>query len=171
MVRSAAAEKAGCLKGARARVTDIPLGPVELLSIRATGLPPNTEFDLFVIQVPNAPFGLSWYQGDLESNAQGVAEGIFVGRFNIETFIVAPGVAPAPVVHDQKPFPDAATNPATPPVHTFHLGIWFNSPDDAKKAGCGNAVTPFNGEHNAGIQALSTRNFGDLHGPLRQLKP
>jgi hypothetical protein len=54
-------------------------------------------------------------------------------------------------------------------VHTFHLGIWFNSPVDAQNAGCPSTVTRFNGEHNAGIQALSTRNFPDLQGPLSQL--
>jgi hypothetical protein len=32
-------------------------------------------------------------------------------------------------------------------------------------------VTPFNGEHNAGIQAMSTRNFGDLIGPLQEITP
>ena len=31
------------------------------------------------------------------------------------------------------------------------------------------AVTPFNGEHNAGVQALSTCNFPDQAGPLRQI--
>lgn len=51
----------------------------------------NTEFDLFVIQVPDAPFGLSWYQGGIETNGRGRASETFVGRFNIETFIVAPG--------------------------------------------------------------------------------
>ena len=96
---------------------------------------------------------------------------MFIGRFNIETFIVAPGSAPAPVVHNQPPFPDANTNPATGPVHEFHLGLWFNSLADADAAGCGNTVTPFNGDHNAGVQALSTRNFGDLTGPLSHLKP
>jgi hypothetical protein len=124
-----------------------------------------------VIQIPNTPFGLSWYQGDMDSNDAGVARGVFVGRFNIETFIVAPNTAPAPVVHDQQPFPDANTNPPTLPVHTFHLGLWFNSPEDAADAGCPDAVTPFNGDHTAGIQILSTRNFADDMGPLRQLTP
>jgi hypothetical protein len=32
-------------------------------------------------------------------------------------------------------------------------------------------VTPFNGEHNAGIQALSSRNFVDALGPLRDVRP
>jgi hypothetical protein len=171
MVRSQAAEGAGCLANVRARVRIEPLGPVERMTIVASGLPRNTEFDLFVIQIPNTPFGLSWYQGDMDSNDAGVARGVFVGRFNIETFIVAPNTAPAPVVHDQPPFPDANTNPPTPPVHTFHLGLWFNSPEDAAAAGCPDTVTPFNGDHTAGIQILSTRNFADDMGPLRQLTP
>jgi hypothetical protein len=124
-----------------------------------------------VIQVPNTPFGLSWYQGDIETNHHGRGFGIFIGRFSIETFIVAPGVAPAPVVHNQPPNPDASSNPQTAPVHTFHLGLWFNDPADSVKAGCANAVTPFNGDHNAGPQALSTKNFANDQGPLRMLTP
>ena len=170
MVRSAAAVAANCLRGAEAHATVTPLGPVEQMEIEAKNLPPNTEFNLFVIQAPNSPFGLSWYQGDLESNARGAAQGTFTGRFNVETFIVAPGVAQAPSVHNKRPFPDASSNPATAPVHTFHLGLWFNDPADAARAGCPNSVTPFNGRHHAGIQALSTRNSGKLQGPLRQLK-
>jgi hypothetical protein len=41
------------------------------MKVRVKGLPPNTEFDFFVIQVPNTPFGLSWYQGDIETNDNG----------------------------------------------------------------------------------------------------
>jgi hypothetical protein len=84
--------------------------------IFATRLPPNTDFDFFVIQVPNTPFGLSWYQEDVETDDQGNAVQHFRGRFNIETFIVAPGVAPAPLVFNHLPFPDATQNPATAPV-------------------------------------------------------
>jgi hypothetical protein len=171
MVRSAAAANAECVPDASADVQVRSLGPVEKMRVRVKGLPPNTEFDFFVIQVPNAPFGLSWYQGDLETNRRGNATGTFIGRFSIETFIVAPGSAAAPVVHDQPPFPDASSNPATAPVHTFHLGLWFNSPADAAAAGCPSTVTPFNGDHTAGIQVLSTRNYADDQGPLRQLTP
>jgi hypothetical protein len=171
MVRSAAATNAGCLPDASADVQVRSLGPVEKMRVGVKGLPPNTEFDFFVIQVPNAPFGLSWYQGDIETNRHGSGTGTFIGRFNIETFIVAPNSAAAPVVHDQLPFPDASSNPATAPVHTFHLGLWFNSPADAAAAGCPSTVTPFNGDHTAGIQVLSTRNFRDDQGPLRQLTP
>lgn len=77
---------------------------------------------------------------------------------------------PAPIVHSSA-FPDANTNPVTAPVHTFHLGLWFNSPTDAANAGCPVDVTPFNGEHNAGIQVLNTSNFPDLQGPLFFVKP
>ncbi len=171
MVRSAAATAAGCLPGARANVEVRSLGPVEKMRVRVKGLPPNTDFDFFVIQVPNAPFGLSWYQGDIDTNNHGRGTGVFIGRFSIETFIVAPGSAPAPVVHSRPPFPDASSNPVTAPVHTFHLGLWFNSPQDAVKAGCPGTVTPFNGDHTAGIQVLSTRNFADGQGPLRKLQP
>jgi hypothetical protein len=31
-------------------------------------------------------------------------------------------------------------------------------------------VTPFNGEHDAGIQVLNTANFPEEAGPLRNLK-
>ena len=99
-----------------------------------------------------------------------MANGTFVGRFNEETFAVAPGTASAPSVHSS-PIPDATSNPAFGPIHTFHLGLWFNSPKDAVKAGCPGATTPFNGEHNAGVQVLNTDQFGDGHGPLRRLKP
>ncbi len=170
MVRSGAAAGAGCVPNAKADVLIRPEGPVEVMDVFVRDLPPNTNFDFFVLQVPNPPFGLAWYQGDIETNAGGFGHGRFIGRFNIETFIVAPGPAPAPVVHSS-PIPDAATNPQTGPVHTFHTGLWFNAPADAVKAGCPGAVTPFNGEHNAGVQVLSTRNFPDGQGPLIRVKP
>ncbi len=171
MVPSATAVGANCLKGAQAKVSIKSRGPVEVMNVWADHLPKNTDFDLFVIQVPNAPFGISWYQGDLDSNGQGNANGTFIGRFSIETFAVAPGVAPAPDVHKSPPFPDATANPPFAPVHTYHLGLWFNSPKDAVAAGCPGATTPFNGDHTAGVQALSTRNFPDQSGPLLQIQP
>jgi hypothetical protein len=51
----------------------------------------------------------------------------------------------------------------------YHLGLWAGSPQVAQAAGCPATVTPFNGEHNAGIQLLNTSNFGDDQGPLRQV--
>ena len=168
-----------CLPDATAKVTVISTGTAEDMFIYATGLPPNTDFDFFVIQVPTAPFGLSWYQGDVETDKKGDAFQHFRGRFSIETFIIAPGVAAAPQIFNDPPFPDANQNPETfgpdgktpGPVQTYHLGLWFNDPADAQKAGCANTVTPFNGEHNAGIQVLNTANFPPTQGPLLSLQP
>jgi hypothetical protein len=170
MMRGAKLVASGCLPNAAARVTVKPGGPVEVMDVDVGGLPANTEFDFFVIQKPGAPFGLAWYQGDIETDDDGTGHGRFIGRFNEETFIVAQGSVPAPLVHNNA-FPDADTNPVTNPVHTFHLGLWFNSPVDAASAGCPADVTPFNGEHNAGIQVLNTSNFLDLQGPLFFVKP
>ena len=74
------------------------VGPVEIMDVIVWGLPPNTDFDFFVIQVPNKPFGLAWYQGDIETNRNGEGYGKFIGRFSIETFIVSLASVPAPVV-------------------------------------------------------------------------
>ena len=138
---------------------------VENMHVEVSGLPKNTDFDLFVIQVPTSPFGLAWYMGDMFTDAHGVAVGDFIGRFQIGTFIVAPGTAPAPVVLAG----DASSNPATAPVQLYHLGLWFDSPAAANAAGCGNKVTPFNSTHNAGVQILNTSNFSNGNGPLRSV--
>jgi len=171
MVRSPSlAAFPGCVPNAHATVRTAPHGAVEEMNVRVEGLPPKTDFDFFVIQVPNAPFGMSWYQGDIETDEYGIGHGKFIGRFNEETFIVAPGSVAAPSVHNNA-FPDATLNPKTGPIHTFHLGLWFNSPQDAAKAGCPGNVTPFNGEHNAGVQVLNTSGFPDQAGPLLKVKP
>lgn len=143
---------------AHGSVTIESLGAVEVMKVKVWGLPPNTDFDLFVIQVPNFPFGLSWYQGDIETDKNGVGYQEFIGRFSIETFIVAPGVAPAPPdpFHDPLRIRDALQNPQTNPVQTYHLGLWFNSPKDVVKAGGPPIITPFNGTHDAGVQVLNT---------------
>ena len=138
------------------------LNLVENMHVEVFKLPPNTDFDLFIIQVPTTPFGLSWYMGDMLTDSNGTAVGDFVGRFQIGTFIVAPGVASAPVVLTG----DASSNPATAPVQLYHLGLWFDSPADAQAAGCGDKVTPFNSTHNAGVQILNTSNFPPGEGPL-----
>jgi hypothetical protein len=167
MVVSAGAS--ACLPKASGRVTIHSIGAVEIMHVAVTGLPPKTDFDFFVIQVPKGPFGMSWYQGDIETDRHGNGHGTFIGRFSIETFVVAPGSAPAPVVFNG-PFPDASLNPPTNPIQMYHLGLWFDNPADAQKAGCPATVTPFNGQHDAGIQVLNTSNFPDPSGPLRNIQ-
>jgi hypothetical protein len=162
---------AQCLGYARGDVKIDSVGPVEIMQVEVQGLPPNTNFDFFVIQTPNPPFGVSWYQGDIETNRQGRGEQRFIGRFSIETFAVSPLAVVPPQVHTHGQFRDATTGVAFQPIHTYHLGLWFNSPADAVKAGCPGATTPFNGDHTAGIQVLNTANFAPDRGPLRQIKP
>ena len=168
MVVSAGAKT--CLPNATAKVRITPGGPVDVMEVWVQGLPPKTDFDFFVLQVPKAPFGVAWYQGDIETDKNGRGYERFVGRFSIETFAVAPGSAAAPAVFSGA-FPDATVNPPFNPIQMYHLGLWFNSPQDASTAGCPATVTPFNGEHNAGIQVLNTSNFADDQGPLRKIDP
>lgn len=165
MVRSAGLPS-NCVPNGKAKVTLVSNGPTETMTVAVSGLPPNTDFDFFVIQQPGAPFGMSWYQGDIVTTSTGAKTQKFIGRFSVETFVVAPGVAGAPTPHGSL---DANNNPATKPVHTFHLGLWFNSPTDAVDAHCPNVTTPFNGTHNAGPQVLNTHNFGNLNGPLNKI--
>ena len=101
-----------------------------------------------MIQLPNAPFGLSWYQGDMESNADGRAVGDFSQPFqpgDVHRGLPA-GAAPMCTIGHRSRMP---INPATAPVHTFHLGLWFGSPDVRRSRRCPNNVTPFNGDHTA----------------------
>jgi hypothetical protein len=158
-------------------VTDHSFGQFENLEVVVEHLPPNTDFDLFSIEVPNAPFGLAWYIGDIDTDATGVGVGNFVGRFNIETFVVSVGVPALPLGEPPQVFnppsaviPEATIGVQTNPVQLYHLGLWFNSPADAAKAGCPSTKTPFNGEHNAGIQVLNTATFPENAGPLIHLK-
>ncbi len=88
------------------------------------------------------------------------------GIFSEELFVFAPGSVKAPQVDKF----DAKKNPTFKPVHTYHLGLWFGSKQEAEAAGCPGTVTQFDGDHKAGIQAFSTRNFPDLKGPLRQIQ-
>ena len=148
MVKSAGA--VSCLRdAAHGRVTISDLGPVQNLHVEVFALPANTDFTLFVITTPNAPFVPAWYQGDLTTNAKGRGVVDVTGIFSDETFILNPG--PVPVEMD-------------------HLGLWFADPTDAVNAGCPGTVTPFDGDHNAGIQVLNTSNFPDAIGPLRRIQ-
>jgi hypothetical protein len=150
LVKSAGA--VSCLSDtARGRVTISDLGAVQNMHVEVFSLPPNTEFTLFVINTPTAPFVPAWYQGDLTTNDRGNGVLDVTGIFSAETFILNPGT------------------PAVP-VQLNHLGLWFASPIDAGNAGCAGTVTPFDGDHEAGIQVLNTSNFAADKGPLRRIQ-
>jgi hypothetical protein len=136
------------------------------MDVSVNHAPKNTEFELFITQQPNSPFGVSWYQADFETNNQGQGEVRARGIFSEELFAFAPGRVRAPQVDEF----DTEKNPAFEPVHTFHVGLWFGSPQEARDAGCPATLTEFDGDHKAGIQAFSTRNFPKLEGPLGEIQ-
>jgi hypothetical protein len=131
---------------AQARVVKGDLN--DRLVLRLENIKPNLAFDLFTVQRssllangsadPAFPksFGLAWYQSDVQADDDG--EGSVV----VKTILL-----------DQIFGFDADIG--LNPINTFHLGFWFNDPNDA--AACGfdiNKPTPFNGEHRAGPLAM-----------------
>ena len=145
-----------CLPHAGGRVTIIPGSQNDTMEVSIFGMPRNAEFDLFVIQQPNKPFGVSWYQTDVNADRHGVGHATVRGIFDAETFSVSTG--------------GTTTFGAT---HQYHLGLWFNDRNLPYRLGCEPngpgtqpIMTPFNGEQNAGIQALNTSEFPDGAGPL-----
>ena len=146
-----------CLPNAKGSVTITTGALNDIMKVTISGMPHNTGFDLFVIQQPGAPFGVSWYQSDIHSNTSGTGSATVRGVFDSETFSVSPG---------------GTTTFA--PTHQYHLGLWFNSPKVPFNLGCepgatSPIVTPFNGNQNAGIQVLNTAQFPVNAGPLSQV--
>ncbi len=146
-----------CLPKARGNVTITPGSLNDEMKVSVSGLVPNTGYDLFVTQLPNKPFGIAWYQSDLETDAHGNGSVTVRGIFDVETFSVSQG---------------GTTQFA--PTHQYHLGLWFNDPKVPFNKGCepgktSPVVTPFNGEQHAGIQVLNTANFADNAGPLSKV--
>lgn len=132
----------------------------DVLILRARHLKPNLAFDLFTIQNSNLlsngtvdpsfkNFGLAWYQTDIQADANGNAE-VAIKTILLDQIF---GFDPASLLE---------------PTHTFHVGFWFNNPEDA--AACGfdpTQPTPFNGEQHAGPNAMiSLPNSVTSLGPL-----
>ena len=138
-----------------------------VLILRAHHLKPNLGFDLFTIQNSNLlsdraadpnfkNFGLAWYQTDVQADSEGEAE-----------------IAIKTILRDQIFGFDPAVG--LQPTHTFHVGFWFNNPEDAVACGFDpTKPTPFNGEHHAGPNAMislpnAVTNLGPLcTGPRKQ---
>ena len=147
------------------------------LVISLSGLNPDLDFDMFTVQrssldengrpvVNFAGFGLAWYQTDLRSDENGS------GRTEIKTILLDQIFG-----FDADPIPaqTATTNPTppaiptrVPPTNTFHVGFWFNNPQDAVPCGFdATKPTPFNGEHNAGPLAMISLPVAPANlGPL-----
>ena len=143
-----------CLPHAAGRATITPGSLNDTMKVSVSGMPANTGFDLFVIQEPAKPFGVSWYQTDIQANSTGSGSATVRGVFDSQTFSVSLG---------------GTTTFA--PTHQYHLGVWFNDPNVPFNLGCEPGattptVTPFNGEQSAGIQVVNTAQFPVNAGPL-----
>jgi hypothetical protein len=73
---------AACLPNAGGRVTITPGKLNDIMKVSVHGMPARAGFDLFVIQQPPAPFGVSWYQTDVDANQYGSGSAIVRGVFD-----------------------------------------------------------------------------------------
>ena len=151
---SAALTNLSCLqpagKTATAKATVTRGGVNDTLKLTLNGFKPNLGFDLFTVQLNAPPFGLAWYQSDVETNAKGQA------TVTIKTILL-----------DQIFGFSGGGTTTFAPINTFHVGFWFDSPQEAQ--GCLSApapTTPFNGEHNAGPLAFISQAAPGALGPL-----
>jgi hypothetical protein len=156
-LQASSAAITACLPNAAGQVTITTSDLNDTMKVSISGMPPNTGFDLFVIQTPGAPFGISWYQTDIHAGSGGSGSATVKGVFDTETFSVSPG---------------GTTTFA--PTHQYHLGLWFNNPNVPFNLGCepgatSPIITPFNGNQHAGIQVLNTAQFPVNAGPLSQV--
>jgi hypothetical protein len=136
------------------------------LVLEVWGLKPNLAFDLFTVQRtslgsdgkpdPAFPgsFGLAWYQSDVEADSSGNAK-VVIQTILLDQIFGFDGDKNA----------DCTTK--LPPTNTFHLGFWFNNPEDAAPCGFDTSKpTPFNGEHMAGPLAMISTPADSGLGPL-----
>ena len=111
---------------------------VDTLRLRVSGLPPNTDFAVFLTSndaFATPPFGVTEYIGDFTTNAAGL------GSLQVDAIIEEAFVS----------------NPGTPRTSTQldHLVFWFADPDQVP--GCFHFTpTPFDGDGNAGPAAMSS---------------
>jgi hypothetical protein len=147
----------------RARATVVRGKLNDTLILDLEGIKPGLAFDLFTVQHSpfladgakdpafTGSFGLAWYQSDIQIPVDSDR-----GHVRISTILL-----------DQIFGFDADTG--LPPTNTFHVGFWFNNPQDLASCPAFNPKnpTPFNGEHKAGPFAMISRpQPGSQLGPL-----
>jgi hypothetical protein len=141
----------------------------DVMVVELSNFKPGSAFDLFTIERSNLKadgtpdpdfktFGLAWYQSDIHVGSDGKAEAVVKS-------ILLDGI----FGFDADPLPGSLTGaPLVPPTHTFHVGFWFDSPQDAVTCGFDpSKPTPFNSVHKAGPNAMiSVPDPVTAKGPL-----
>jgi len=135
----------------------------DTLTLEGSNIKPGLKFDMFTVErsalnsqaAPdpafNGKFGLAWYQSDLDAD--------WSGKMNVTV---------KTILLDQIFGFDSDANVNLEPRNTFHVGFWFNDPQDAVACGFdATKPTPFNGEHKAGPLAMISVPGGRSNlGPL-----
>ncbi len=137
---SDAITNSSCLPNATARVTFFPkeeIRGVDTLDLKAEGLAANTTFAVFLTELPVAPFGAVEYIGEFTTNTEGR------GSMRVDAII-------------EEAF--AFNNVTGVRKDLNHVVIWFADPNADEFCVPGSAPTPFEGNGQAGIAVLSSRN-------------
>jgi hypothetical protein len=113
----------------------------DIFLVDASGLPPKTSFTTFLLEVPGAPFGAAEYIGDVDTDKYGRAHAEF--RLIVE-----------------EAFASTLVNGNRVRAELNHVGMWFADPaaDDFCFGPGGGAVTPFDGDGEAGVQVFNSAN-------------
>ena len=132
---------AACLPNAAAEVAVFPredVRGVDTLDLHAEGLRPNTTFAVFLTEMPVPPFGAVEYIGDFTTNAAGR------GSVRVDAII-------------DEAF--AFNNITGVRTELNHIVFWFADPNDDEDCVPGSAPTHFDGDNEAGVAAMSSKNF------------
>jgi hypothetical protein len=113
----------------------------DIFLVEGSGLPANTSFTIFLIEVPGAPFGAAEYIGDLNTDKR--------GRAHAELRLIV-----------EEAFASTIVDGKRVRAELNHVGMWFADPaaDDFCLGPGGGAVTPFDGDNEAGVQAFNSAN-------------
>jgi hypothetical protein len=120
----------------------------DTFEIKARHLPPDRSFTVFLLETATSPFGAAEYIGDFTTDGKGNAKNEF-------RLIVA------------EAFSSQIVNGERHRVDLNQIGVWFADPkdDDFCLGPGGGAVTPFDGDNEAGVQAFNSRNAEPLPAP------
>ena len=137
---SDAIKNSSCLPNATAKVTFFPkeeIRGVDTLDLKAEGLAANTTFAVFLTELPVPPFGAVEYIGEFTTNTAGR------GSMRVDAII-------------EEAF--AFNNITGVRKDLNHVVIWFADPNADEFCVPGSASTPFEGNGQAGIAVLSSKN-------------
>jgi hypothetical protein len=138
------ASEAGCLREDASGVLTLNSSSSGQVHVELFHLPPATGFSIFRTQRAETPVGLGWHLGNVETDSSGHA--------SVDLISLAP---------------DDLFHFGDPPLDLQHFALWFRDAADAARTGCGGARTPFDDDHEAGIQALNSRELDDKEASLK----